>query len=568
MPATVTLLKGFETLGLFLQEASASMGHAEVRSKLQTAISDAHSGSGKYGYYVDHTGDGSTGDCIYSSEGAMCSAPYSIGEVGGKSAAHVDISKAEKVTPRVSYQPVADDVDNYTAMEAAGLYTAGSMPLSERFIAKDTRDKADPEDFAGKGKSFPILAPEDIGAAVQSMGRAGAGNHSANTLKSRIVAIAKRKGWTSHLPKSWQGEEDMASEAASIDLTGDVIPLKEGAVGQDGTVYLKLIQPGWGSCGYYPQDVLERDGPKIFTKGTKNFWNHQTAAEEAARPEGDLRDLASVLTEDAHYDRTGPNGPGLYARGKVFENFRQPVDDLAKHIGVSIRASGKAKQGTAPDGRKGPIIEALTSALSADYVTTPGAGGAVLQLFEAARKRPVDTTNTGDVDMTEAEARKLQESVNALTLDNRKMKERMAVADAAGAISTYFDTIRVGEAVQKKVTRRLLEGTLPYTADGSLDKTALAKLAESETISELDFIKEASGGRIVHSMGAPAPAQLTEAQKTAIVEAEKEAGNKFASLFELKTKAGNKIMREGRSAFDVNYNSGEKNGMIIGSEAA
>ena len=66
---------------------------------------------------------------------------------------------------------------------------------------------------------------------------------------------------------------------------------------------------GRGTSGYYPAEVLERDGPKVFPAGTKNFWNHQTDAEEAARPEGDLRDLASVLTEDAHFENNGPTGP-------------------------------------------------------------------------------------------------------------------------------------------------------------------------------------------------------------------------------------------------------------------
>jgi hypothetical protein len=377
------LSAGWTALALKLQEANVGLTHGNVRDRLQDAVHDAV-GEGNYGHYVDHDGDGESGNVVYSCNGEMCSAPYTLGQVNGKLHASVDHESHVKVTPQVTYHPKAEDDDHYTAMEEAGLYQPGTARFIERFISKGERDKADPGDFAGKGKSFPILKPGDVSAAVHAMGRAGSKNYGMSGLKSRIMAIAKKKGWTSHLPKSWQdgGEDDkecMDSVSRETELIGDTVPLlgavvwklKEGAVGQDGSAYLKLIGPGRGTSGYYPAEVLERDGPKVFPKGTKNFWNHQTDAEEAARPEGDLRDLASVLTEDAHYEPAGPAGAGLYARAKVFEQFRQPVDDLAKHIGMSIRAHGKAQEGKAPDGKTGPIIQALSRGISVDYVTTP-----------------------------------------------------------------------------------------------------------------------------------------------------------------------------------------------------
>jgi hypothetical protein len=564
----MALTKGLEALALHIQEAQGAMGHGEVRDKLSSAIRSAHADSGKWAHYVDHTGDGSKGDVIYECEGDMRSCPYSMGEIGGKHTANIDTASAKKVMPSVSYQPVADDIDQYTTMEAANLYTKGPVPLCERFISKDERDKADAGDFAGKGKSFPILKPEDVGAAVHSMGRAGSDNHSANTLKKNIIAIAKRKGYTSSLPKEWQGEEDLGMrpfpEAKVIEITGDCVALREGAVGQDGTAYLKLIQPGWGSSGYYPAAVLERDGPRVFKNGLKNFWNHQTSAEEAARPEGDLRDLASVLTENAHYERNGPAGEGLYAKAKIFEMFKQPVDDLAKHIGVSIRASGKAKQGQAPDGKKGTIIESLDSALSADYVTTPGAGGQILQLFEAARKRPAE----GETEMTEAVERQLRETLQTQASELRKLKERGARLDAADVISDYFTTIRVGEAVQKEVAKTLLERVIPMTTAGDLDKEALKKLAEAETVRELEFIERATGHKIVRNLGTssaePSKKELKEQRKR-----EEAHSNTLANLIGVPGERGRQIMREGRAAFDPMYNAGERNNgkLTVGTEA-
>lgn len=167
-------------------------------------------------------------------------------------------------------------------------------------------------------------------------------------------------------------------------LDGEFVALREKALRRDGTASLRLIGPGWGSSGYYPVETLQRDGPQVFRAGTKMYWNHPTMAEESERPEGDLRDLAAVLVSDARWEEAGAAGPGLYADAKVFGQYSQAVEELAPHIGVSIRASGRATTGEV-EGRKGPIISALTAARSVDFVTEPGAGGRIVALFEAAR---------------------------------------------------------------------------------------------------------------------------------------------------------------------------------------
>lgn len=179
-------------------------------------------------------------------------------------------------------------------------------------------------------------------------------------------------------------------------LNGDFVQLSEQALRRDGTAALRLIGPGWGTSGYYPAEVLERDGPTVFRAGTKMYWDHPTLSEEAERPEGSLRDLAAVLVEDARWDENGPEGPGLYADARIFEGYQQPVEEMAPHIGVSIRANGRARSGEA-EGREGPIITALTNARSVDFVTDPGAGGRIVQLFEAARRTNLrEARNVGE----------------------------------------------------------------------------------------------------------------------------------------------------------------------------
>ena len=534
--------QAFQTVALKLQEqADATLTNSDVCRWLGDALRDFEG----YCYYCDHIGDGNSGDVIYSCNGNLKKAPYEIRSVNGKMTATIDDESTVDVLPRTTYEEEADEEDHYASMESAGLYTKGDgLPLVERFISKADRDAMDSADFAGKGKSFPIKGPGDVMAAVRSMGRAGSSNVGPSTLKRNIIAIAKRKGYTKQLPKSWQSgsDSDTSSEAAVVDLTGDVVALREGAVGQDGSALLKLIAPGWGSCGYYPAAVLERDGPSIFPKGTKNFWNHQTEAEEAARPEGDLRDLASVLTEDAHFEKNGPDGAGLYARANVFEHFRQPVDQLAKHIGMSIRASGKAREGEA-EGKKGRIIEKLERGHSVDYVTTPGAGGKVLQLFEAARGRQQSTETEGDdMDVKEALAK------------IRKTNERLALREAKDHAADKIGSERLNEATKRRLIERVIL-MAPLTEDGELDTKKFDEIIAREVKEEAVYLAQLTGGRVVQGMGSGAAVSesgepLTKKERKRLRKMREAADDDFADgMKEVGRTLG--LGKEGRKLFAV-----------------
>ena len=93
------------------------------------------------------------------------------------------------------------------------------MVFGERFIGKAERDSADAGSFAGKNKSFPILKPGDVMAAVRSMGRAGSDNVGTSTLKANIIRIAKKKGWTKYLPQAWQSGSDSSNPTYHL-MTG------------------------------------------------------------------------------------------------------------------------------------------------------------------------------------------------------------------------------------------------------------------------------------------------------------------------------------------------------------
>jgi hypothetical protein len=496
------LTAAYESKRLKEADATNGLSHSDIRCRLSDALNDALT-SGQYGYIQDIFGDDKAGDVVYCCGGDMFKAPYEIGAVNGFQVASIDTDAAVDVVPRTIYEEESGEADHYAAMEEAlkaeGLYAG--LPLYERFIAKSERDAADASDFAGKGKSFPILKPGDVMAAVRSIGRAGASNLKPTAIKARIIAIAKRKGWTKYLPKAWQasgGDDTAASSSESrIAPALGVLALCEAAATLE-TIKLtearadyeiKLIAPGPGSSAFYPKEVLERDGPKVFKAGTHVYLNHPTAAEESARPEGDVKNLAGVLSTSAVYNESHAKGPGLYARMKVFADHAQIVEEKAPHVGMSIRASGKAESRQTKNGL--PILTELTSAESVDVVTRAGAGGMILTESAAGA-----TTSQESDTMTAEEITRLIEASNAPLRAQllRDAAERKAVVLLEGVSLPTKAKLRVIETV--------LKSGVPTTADGAIDETKFreAIAAEAKEIGEL--LAEANGGGRVFGMGA------------------------------------------------------------------
>ncbi len=506
--AAPKLTPGIQAVALKIQEAS--MVHSDVRSRLSDAVNDAHRGTGDYGGYIDHTGDGETGDVIYSTNGDIRKAPYELGSQGGKAVANIDMDNSTNVVPMTSYQEEADDDDHYASMEEAlvksNIYT--ELPLYERFISKGERAAASDDDFAGKGKSFPILKPGDVQAAVHAMGRAGSSNVGASTLKSRIIAIAKRKGWTQYLPKAWRGDDSTTKEAIvpravlqAMDLQESAATLEPILLREARSDYeIKLIAPGKGSSAFYPAEVLKRDGPKVFAAGTHVYLNHPTSAEEAARPEGDVKNLAGVLSTAAVYNESHAKGPGLYARMKVFADHAQTVEEKAPHVGMSIRASGIAESGTKKDGL--PVLKELTSAESVDVVTKAGAGGMILT--EAAKTN----SQEGEMTLQEAQALIAKETAKATA----PLLERAIRADAKDEAMSVLETSKLPDATKKKIVEASLK-QIP-TKDGALDVEKFRAIVVAEAKSESEYLALVVGaGRVVGMGPSFAAAEVVDPEK-------------------------------------------------------
>lgn len=494
MTGAALILKAIEAVAL---------SQDNIRQQLRTGLQSYNAGKpyDQTCYLVDVFGDAETGDMVYQCGDGLFMCAYEITADGESRGTVIHMSAATPVMPRTVY----DVADGTTVLE--------------RKITKAERDGANATDYAGKNKSFPIMKTGDVQAAVKSIGRAGADNYAEAQLKANIIRIAKRKGYESELPKEWTKEAAHPGAVVEAEIELPFEPLtevREGSVGVDGTLMLKLIAPGWGSSGYYSSAVLEAAGTdKVFPKGTKMYWNHATPTEEAERPEGDLRDLASVLTEDAKWEAKGPKGPGLYARAKAFENFRQPIDDLAKDIGVSIRAMGVSKPGKVGD-RTGNVIEKLSRGISVDYVTTPGAGGKILQLFEAARSAniPIGEADT----MTPEQQKALEDSNKALLTESsntkvevRRMKERLAISDARVLCISLVGSEKLHEATKSRLIAEL-PLRAPLTEAGDLDTVKMTELVKGEVKREADYLHAVTGGARVEGMGATVPVEEAEAK--------------------------------------------------------
>lgn len=283
------------------------------------------------------------------------------------------------------------------------------------------------------------------------------------------------------------------------DLSPAFVELIEKAIRRDGTIPIKVIAPGWGSSGYYPAEVLERSA-SMFPAGLQMFWDHQTASEEIERPEGELDDLAAVLTSGARWDANGPAGAGLYADAKVFPHYQESVDSLAPHIGVSIRATGRATQGEA-EGRKGPIVQSIATVRSIDFVTKPGAGGQIISMFEAARPARQPVTNVVEEQINMDELKEALAQVATLTAQNARLTEGLILREAKDIAVTELAKSTLPAMAQTRLASALSAN--PPVADGALDKATFATKIAEAIADETAYLQQVAGfgGGRVEGMG-------------------------------------------------------------------
>ncbi len=312
--------------------------------------------------------------------------------------------------------------------------------------------------------------------------------------------------------------ESAKPDAAALTLiesacTVGPLTLTEAATGtaRKTSVPIKLIGPGKGSSAFYPAEALKTSGPRVFKAGTHVYLNHQTAAEEAARPEGDVKNLAGVLESDAVYHDTHEKGPGLYSTMKVFADHADSINEKAPFVGMSIRAGGIAESGAKKDGL--PVLKEFTDVRSVDVVTRAGAGGMILTESAASAVSTNPQPNGEENAMTLEEAKALiqagiKEAVGPL-------HARLAAADARDDARAILKDIALPEAAKTRIVESV-SANPPNTADGTLDVAKFRESVVAAAKAEGEYIASITGGGRVVGMGAAAPVApkvLTEAEK-------------------------------------------------------
>lgn len=306
------------------------------------------------------------------------------------------------------------------------------------------------------------------------------------------------------------------------DLVEAFTPLAEKAVRRDGTVGIKIIGPGWGSSGFYDKAVLERDIPRAFPPGTHMYWNHPSMSEAMERPERDLRDLAAVVVSQPRWEEQGSQGPGMYAEAAVFAGYREAVDEIAEHIGVSIRGDGVTEFGKA-DGRQGVIVKEIAKGHSVDFVTKPGAGGRITKIFESApggERLPAPSiqqflTEAGRV-LSAANEAKLRTALEQL---NAVLSQMMVADEPAQEVATVSEAHYSGYVSLGGLPTPLL-GVTTAASTGSgvyIPTWRTATASESAAAEPLDDIQESEDMELQEAQAALAERERTIQEQRATI---------------------------------------------------
>lgn len=380
-----------------------------------------------------------------------------------------------------------------------------SDDVEEKDFSTERRAKLADQGKAMEDGSYPIESEQDLKNAIQSFGRAA----DPEAVKRHITKRAKALGLTKLLPADW-GASTKTESVSDAEIEGEIVPLSEASRTKDGRAYIKIIAPGWGSSGYYSEALLKRDGPKVFRKGLHMYADHPTPTEDRELPERSVMKLSGVLESTAKWEQDGKDGPGLYAWAKPMGIVAERFDEIAPHIGVSIRASGKVQEGKA-EGRTGPLIQELVNAKSVDYVTRAGAGGKVIQLAESLKIPPTES-ETRENDMAEIDElrQQLEESRSAITElqtglksaqdTNRRLNEAMELSRAEAFLNRELARYNLHDVTRGRLAE-MLKSRAPFDENGSLKYDEFKTIIQEAVQVETTYLTAINGAGSIRGLG-------------------------------------------------------------------
>lgn len=206
-----------------------------------------------------------------------------------------------------------------------------------------------------------------------------------------------------------------------------------------------------GSSGYYPAEVLMRDGPGAFPAGTHVYLDHPTESDEDERPERSVKDLAGYLVDGVSFEETPEDGRGLFARIQFIPELKERIKSLAPVIGLSIRASGEVENMS--DGQR--IVRSIARGLSVDVVTRAGAGGRLVNMTESTTpESPPAETQKGTTTVAE---NLIPSTTGSGTLLSEVASMRDAIADRIDQLSVEMARLNSSLKESQRQNARLTD---------------------------------------------------------------------------------------------------------------
>ena len=243
----------------------------------------------------------------------------------------------------------------------------------------------------------------------------------------------------------------------------DFSPLLE-AKAEEGVLPIRIIQPGWGSSGYYPSDVLKKAAEEGIFDNAHMHWDHIATGE---RPERSLDRMTGTVIEGSVEHRSD----GVYGNAYVFPHWLGAVESMRDHIGLSIVGKGKAAYGEA-EGKQGPIFESL-EIKDVDFVTRAGAGGKIIKRFAEAQEQPPAPTSPEPTEESESNVPTASEAP-AADLSAIEAMIKQSFGDAEAKIEERLSQIEA--AANRSVA---LSEAREYLADSDLPQVAKQRVMQA-----------------------------------------------------------------------------------------
>lgn len=186
------------------------------------------------------------------------------------------------------------------------------------------------------------------------------------------------------------GIEIIRESDKDVELSVGFVTLKEAKFdAATGEIEAILIEAGTNphKKRHYPNKTIKESAQSF--SGLKMYINHPTRAEEASRPERDIRDWASTIVESWYADGKAMAKIAVHDEW-LRERMKDPV--AREHIGLSINAGGRISYGKV-QGQEMQIVEKIIlerpngGSASVDWVTEAGARGRVSRLLKESNGR-------------------------------------------------------------------------------------------------------------------------------------------------------------------------------------